>query len=366
MKLKALFGDLQVDANLRVVNYKALGLKSPKLSKALLSRGFDETLVSLLVDLLRPTPLELTSAEVDVVAQSASSHFTSCQAPGRKENRTEEDVRAAELGLLYLAVTRTPQGFRYRVKIRRCIDPATGETVGWFLDREYGQGRPTLRQFANLLREAGEPSYNRLAYRDPRFEAEGWPSLGQIPVLVPSAELGYQDTFKDGPYSAVTFVEVTCGEVAPSDVGSINLPLRSHPWRVKGVLVDSLLTFLYGPREEAPTRRPEEVALARVLRRLRRENPHIEWRTRNGRHAVDVYYSQEWEWDEDTPPETYANVFGSFQGVDLLVRLTFDPEARRWDPRWAVFVTEDEYGDRCCCPAPPDFPGLTYSGVPIS
>jgi hypothetical protein len=82
MKLKSILRDLQVDKDLRVVNYKSLGLKSPKLSKALQSRGFANQTVSLLMQALRKPELELTKSEVDCIAQTILSTLARAKLPG--------------------------------------------------------------------------------------------------------------------------------------------------------------------------------------------------------------------------------------------------------------------------------------------
>jgi len=355
MKIKALLVGLEVDSRLHVANYKELGLRSPKLSKALAARGFNNRVISMLIELLTPVRLELTAARADCLAQSDSKHFTSCQAPGRKENLTEQDAQAAQLGHLYLAVVRTPEGFSYRAKVRRCVNFTTGETRGWYIEKEYGNGRPLLSDFARILKNAGESAYNRLAYCDPRFSAEEWPTIRER-VVVPSFNFGYQDSLND-PYQTLTF-----SLVGESSAGELNIPLRRNPFRRRGVIEDSLSWFLYGPpEEEHPRRFPEEVALRRMLKKLRRENPHVRWRTRNGRHAVTCWQLVGF------PPPLYALVSGFIDAlnVGLEIELKYDWDTLGWRVKLVDYFTFDaEENPLERCDRPPGFQ-LSYEGWPL-
>jgi hypothetical protein len=322
MKLKSLLGDLQVDRDLRVTNYKALGLKSPKLTKALEARGFGSQFVSLLVQALKKQKLELTSSKDDVIAQSDSEHFTSCQAPGHEMNVAHQDVEAASLGHLYLAVVRTPKGFSYRTKIRRCLNPETGATCGWHVDREYGQGRPTSYQFSELLKKAGEPAFDVLSYYD--STRYGQSERLEAQVEIPSAALGYQDTFKSGCSEALIFEKV--GE-EPA-VEDFELPIRRNPSRRHGLLVEALLEVLFEPKQEHQTRSPEVWAIRRILKKIRRENPHYSWiyqRRKKLRHDVHVYWVYERQcWCAS------SYCYEPKRMVEIELKFSYNPDERKW------------------------------------
>jgi hypothetical protein len=226
---------------------------------------------------------------------------------------------------------RTQQGFSYRTKVRRCVDPCTGATIGWHVDREYGHGRPYSHHFSKLLKDAGEPAFDRLSFYDEtRFEGDTF----EADVLIPSAELGYQDTFKSGSRQTLTF-SIVGEEPAVED---FRIPLRRNPWRKQSLLVEGLLEVLYGLKEEPNTREPEEVALRRMLKQWRRENPGFIWAYGGSRkHRVHMYECGH----ERLRASVYYMVKETGEEMEAIFGYLWDE--RRWVLRYTTPVVREEY-----------------------
>jgi len=175
---------------------KSLGLRSPKLSKFLLSRGVPEKVFQhLMVNKKCESYFSPCWEE-----QGNSIHYSSCQARDPRAKwfqRHEEgyslwqegDATASEKGWVHLWVVGRPmsengEGFLARAKVRMVYSGA--DIIGAFVDRMYGQKE--LLDIEGDLKVLLKEKYGK-----------------EIPVLrlggnlkgeVPSSKLGYQDTFK--------------------------------------------------------------------------------------------------------------------------------------------------------------------------
>lgn len=277
---------------------KELGLKSPKLSKAMVALGVPPKEVSILLGTNYAkkgdsAATRVLSDQESCKEQGNSIHYSSCQATDPRaewEGGDSYNRISQELGYmgthLFLWVVGEPmskngEGFEARAKLRVMYeDRACKEVAGLYIDRPYGKHQLLLDNLDSLQ-----------AWWEDWCEAKGVPGLpilmppvwnrdngagndfqymygGRYPkkLYCPSAKGGYQDTLTHGLGGYDCFVDVTAK--------SKNLLMRAYTERSKfgGVYASPLTDVVYNPQKgevkapvvKLPSARPPVTELYRT------------------------------------------------------------------------------------------------------
>ena len=172
-------------------NQKALGLKSPKLSKALMKLGLPEKVVSQALASANISEIPRISAEVeDLLEMGDSIHYKSCQRTGGQLRTVEELLPFLGTDLwLYVVGERQSlngSGFKARRLLRMMYhDPQCTKQAGVYLEKGYGD--------LSLLPDEEVQQFFDL----PLFGEEGCKKQ-EVSLFCPSAEYGYNDTLRRG------------------------------------------------------------------------------------------------------------------------------------------------------------------------
>lgn len=256
---------------------KALGVRSPKLSKAMVAFGVPQKEVAVLLS-ANYTKNTISSASTKVLEdkssckeQGNSIHYSSCQATdsraqwsgGNSYYKVHEELdymgKSLFLWVVGEPMSKNGTGFEARAKLRvMYADRNCKQVAGLYIDRPYGKHQMLLDNLDELQ-----------AWWSDWCEAKG---LGQLPILIPpvwnrdngagndfqymyggrypkklycpSAEAGYQDTLSHGIGGYNCFVDVTCK--------SEGLLLQAYTKRAKfgGVYYSPLSAVTYNPQKQ--------------------------------------------------------------------------------------------------------------------
>lgn len=214
---------------------KALGVKSPKLSKVLTALGvpIKETSIflgaSYSLEDKNGEPKGITRVEGNAIVckeQGNSKHYSSCQATsplaswqgGLSYNRIAEDLQVVGKSLFFWVVgepiSANGEGYKARAKVRIMYKDSAGTIpAGLYLDRPYGKYNILLDNLSELeawwgdfcVQEGWEPNLPILMpplWNRDNGGGNDFQSMysGRYPVKLfcPSAEKGYQDTLTHG------------------------------------------------------------------------------------------------------------------------------------------------------------------------
>lgn len=258
----------------------ALGIKgSPKLSKALVALGLQESVVS---KLLSATERAVSAQDAYVayksdqlvwlLDQGNSKHYSSCQATkakhlvgwqgGQNYNNIKGD-KPFWAKDLFLWVVGQPMsldngtGFKSRAKLR-VMRYENGQVAGLYIDRPYGNSNlllssiPSLQQWwANYSDEQGwsytplliAPLWERENGEGRDFESRFGGAWDGEPLYCPSAQDGYQDTLTrgEGPYTC--FVKIN------TQIGSLTRRAYEGRPKVEQTYLHSLSDVSYNPQK---------------------------------------------------------------------------------------------------------------------
>jgi hypothetical protein len=203
---------------------KSLGLRNPKLSKALVALGVSAEEVATLLSVSKNGSSKEEEAYVasslqEIADQGNSCYYSSCQATdprakyqgGNGNCKIKGDFEFAGKSLFMWVIgepmyTNGP-GYRSRAKLRLLYaDEACTELAALYIDRPYGDGQLLLNALQGLIAWwftlAGKslPIVFSPDWQGEKEEEEKKASL--IAVFCPSAENGYQDNLEagKGPY----------------------------------------------------------------------------------------------------------------------------------------------------------------------
>jgi len=213
-------------------NQEALGLKSPKLSKALAKLGLSQKVVSQALASANLEDIPRVSADVgDLLEMGDSVHYKSCQRKGSGLRTVEELVPFLGKSLwLYVVGERKSingSGFRARRLLRMMYhDAGCTKPAGVYLEHVYGD--PSLLPNEEVQRFFGLPLLV------PRYEK-------QVTLFCPSAEYGYNDTLARG-------VEQNMYQSVEGSIRSIIWEAYEQRPRLGGVYLYSLKENTYNPQ----------------------------------------------------------------------------------------------------------------------
>lgn len=195
---------------------KQLDIKcnSPKLSKVLIEIGLSNEVVSNIFSgqfksqLSRAKITNIVNSEADILNQSNSIYFTSCQTTNSSlkeyissySDGVQEDLEISKKNELFLWVVGEnydvdKRGFISRAKLRTMyFDEECTKIAGLFVEHMYGTVS-LLRDNSNELELWwNEYCYTRWGTNTPIYE---YGDDIKLNVYVPSSKYGYQDTFDD-------------------------------------------------------------------------------------------------------------------------------------------------------------------------
>ena len=255
---------------------KALGLKSPKLSKALVAKEVPQKEVSLILganyekkNSVENKKTSVSYSELDCLDQGNSVFYRSCQGTDPRAawqgdfqyNKINQETpfvgKTWFLWVVGKPMCEDGKGFEARAKLRLMYQ--NKDLAGLYVDRPYGQFQLLLDSMEELqewwtdwLKNQGEPT-NLPIYMPPVWQRDEGANddfqskYGTSPCLdgwiIPSGEYGYQDTLThgEGPYDFMSKV---------SEQTSLLVKAYQSRVKISGVYYSSLTEVEYNPQSD--------------------------------------------------------------------------------------------------------------------